>query len=256
MAFRSQSTSARPPYLKRIAYTRPDAHDGYPLTVPLFHRDFELTLDRPITIIVGENGSGKSTLLEAVALSCGFNVRGGNRNHQYTPEKSGVSLISDAMRLSWLPKVNDGFFFRAESFIQFGDYLDELAKEEGAGVYDAYGGQSLHAQSHGESFLTLFTSKLTRNGLFILDEPEAALSPMRQLSLLSVLFDLEARKNSQVIMATHSPILMAFPNAKLLFLDGDSFTEMNYKDTPHYAVTTRFLDNPERYLEKLKARDD
>jgi predicted ATPase len=255
MAYRSRPNS-RPPYLKKISYERPDGHDGYPLSVPLFQRAFEFDIDRPVTIIVGENGSGKSTLLEAIALSCGFNVRGGNRNHQYTPENSGVSLISEAMRLSWLPKVSEGFFFRAESFIQFGDYLDELAKEEGAFVYDAYGGQSLHAQSHGESFLTLFANRLNRSGLYILDEPEAALSPMRQLSLLSVFFELEAQKNAQVIMATHSPILMAYPKAKLLFLDGDTFTEMHYKDTPHYSLTRRFLENPDRYLAELHQTQD
>jgi predicted ATPase len=252
MAYKSHPSSTLPPYLRKITYTRPDDCAGYPFSVPLFQKDFELELSTPITLIVGENGSGKSTLLEAIAHACGFNVRGGNRNHHYAPEKSGVSHISEALRLSWLPKISEGFFFRAESFIQFGDYLDELAQEEGAHVYDGYGGQSLHAQSHGESFLTLFTSKLTRSGLFLLDEPEAALSPMRQLALLSVLFDLQSRGNSQVIMATHSPLLMAFPGAKLLFLEGDSFVEMRYKETPHYALTRRFLDNPEKYLSELQ----
>jgi predicted ATPase len=251
MAFKQKNLAARPPFLKRIAYERPEGHEGYPLSVPLFQRGFELNFDTPITIIVGENGSGKSTLLEAIALACGFNVRGGNRNHQYEPENSGVNLITDALRLSWLPKISDGFFFRAESFIQFGDYLDALAKEEGALVYDAYGGQSLHAQSHGESFLTLFASKLKRQGLFLLDEPEAALSPMRQLSLLSLLLDIQKHQQSQVIMATHSPILMALPNAKLLYLDNGEFTETSYRDTPHYAVTRAFLEAPNRYLEEL-----
>jgi predicted ATPase len=206
-----------------------------------------MELDSKITFIVGENGSGKSTLLEAIADKCGFNLEGGSRDHSYgTSGKASRTDLADALRLSWMPKVTSGFFLRAESFFNFATYIDELDE----GGYAAYGGSSLHRQSHGESFLALFINRF-KKGLFILDEPEAALSPQRQLAFLAILSELEKAGTSQFIIASHSPMLIAYPGATVFSLDSGSFQKVDYRQTEQFRLMKHFLDSPERYFHQL-----
>jgi predicted ATPase len=186
----------------------------HPFDVQAFSNGINLAIEAKVTFFVGENGSGKSTLLEAIAECCGFNPEGGNRDHQRAVF-ADRSVLAQALRLSWSPRrVAEGFFLRAESFYNFASYIDEVSDLR------AYGGKSLHAQSHGESFLSLFNNRF-EHGIYILDEPEAALSPQRQLSLLKVIHDLEAPGHAQFLIATHSPILLAYPGAALYSLDVD-----------------------------------
>ena len=242
---------AAKPFLRSIQTSPEHVVEGrYPFTIPAFRDGIGLRIDSMITMLVGENGSGKSTLLEAVAAHCGFSAEGGTRNTRFqsAPEGDWPDLAR-ALRLSWSPKINTGFFLRAESFFNFATYLDRLAEEDPRSLA-YYGGKSLHAQSHGESFLALFQNAF-ENGIYLLDEPEAALSPQRQLAFLSILHDLERTGRSQFLIATHSPIILAYPGATLLSLDGSEIRRVEYKDTDHYRITHGFLNNPERYFAHL-----
>jgi predicted ATPase len=232
------------PFLRRIEML-PDRAGGYPFDVRAFANGIDLTLSTAVTFLVGENGSGKSTLLEALAECCGFNPEGGNRDH-HRATFADRSPLAQALRLTWKPKVTEGFFMRAESFYNFATYLDEVSNLR------AYGGKSLHAQSHGESFMALFTNRFEQ-GLYLLDEPEAALSPQRQLSFLRVMHDLATPGHAQFIVATHSPILLAYPGASILSLDGDAIEPIEYRETRHYLITRDFLNAPERFFKHLLA---
>jgi len=220
----------------------------YPFSIRAFADGIDLELTTNVTFFVGENGSGKSTLLEAIATRCGFNPEGGSRDHRFSVE-STVSELGRALSLSWLPKVSDGFFMRAESFYNFATYIEQVSDLR------AYGGVSLHEQSHGESFLALFVNRFEQ-GLYILDEPEAALSPQRQLSFLRLIHQLETSGHAQFLVSTHSPILLAYPGAVLLSLDRAGITRVQYTDTEHYRLTKDFLACPERYFRHLFAPDD
>lgn len=203
-----------------------------------------------VTFFVGENGTGKSTLLEGIAVACGFNAEGGTRNFSFSTQATHSGLYRClTVRRSRLPK--DGFFLRAESFYNAASYL--------AGVYEAeytlglptpYGSQPLHAQSHGESFLSLVHNRFGPHGLYLLDEPEAALSPSRQMSLLAEIHTL-VQQDCQFLIATHSPILMAYPDAEILQLTGEGIAPVAYRDTEHYRITKYFLDCPEKMLAEL-----
>ncbi len=232
------------PFLRRIA-TLEEKTDPtrYPFNINAFRDGIDLHLDTKVTFLVGENGSGKSTLLEALAECCGFNPEGGNRDH-HRAVFTERSEFAQALRLSWLPKATEGFFMRAESFYNFATYIDDVSDLR------AYGGKSLHAQSHGESFLSLFANRFEQ-GLYILDEPEAALSPQRQLAFLKIIHDLETPSHAQFLIATHSPILLSYPGAALFTLDGDSIEAIDYRDTDHYRLTRDFLNAPERYFRHL-----
>jgi predicted ATPase len=258
MARRSYNSNLPPPFLKRLSFLEERVKaDEFPFTIPAFQRG-KLTLDfeRPITIIVGENGTGKSTLLEGIAGQCGFNLSGGNRNHLYASDRNSAPF-GDVLRLSWLPKVSRGFFLRAESFFNFGHYIDQVHKDHPThGTLEPYGGKSLHEQSHGESFLALFNNKFRSQAIYILDEPEAALSPKRQLQFLKVMRLLELAGESQFIIATHSPILMAYPRAQLLMFDGRVIREAALSETPHYQLTRNFVMNPKAMMEELFAEVD
>lgn len=222
----------------------------YPFSIPAISGMDELRLTSPVTFFVGENGSGKSTLMEAVAYQCGFNTAGGS-HHLYNP-RSSQSDLGDYIRLGWMPKVKNGFFLRAESFYQFASHLEELSEDPLSGdVFGAYGGKSLHEQSHGESFLSLFLNRFGSKAIYLLDEPESALSPSRQLTLLRVLHDLTKNGDTQFIIATHSPILLGFPDADILSFDDEQITKRTYEDTDHYQITKYFLENRERFLEEL-----
>jgi predicted ATPase len=238
-----------PPFLKKASFAKPEKDGSFPFNLPLFADGLEIEFSRPITFFVGENGSGKSTILEAIAAKCGFSLTGGNRNH-ILGNPIEQSPLAAKTTLTWLPKVNDGFFMRAESFFDFASQIDEIAKED-RNILMSYGDKSLHHQSHGESFLALFNNRFGGKGIYILDEPEAALSPTRQLSLLAILNQMEKEGESQFIIATHSPILLSYPGAEILFLDRGKIKNIDYKETEHYKLTKEFLENPERYFRYL-----
>jgi predicted ATPase len=241
---RAAAGSLGAPFLRRVV-TLPERVDSsrYPFNVRAFSRGIDLAFRTNVTFFAGENGSGKSTLLEALAECCGFNSEGGNRDH-HRETLTERSALAQALRLSWLPKVAEGFFMRAESFYNFATYIEQVSDLR------AYGGKSLHAQSHGESFLALFAHRFEQ-GIYILDEPEAALSPQRQLSFLRIIHELEAPGHVQFLISTHSPIILSYPGAVLFSLDGDGIREVAYRETDHYLLTRDFLNSPERYLKHL-----
>ena len=210
-----------------------------------------IELRSPVTFFIGENGTGKSTLLEAIAVAAGFNPEGGTRNFNFSTRNTHSELC-DCISLTRYGYPKDGFFLRAESFYNVASNIDELDEAGGIGpkLTDSYGGKSLHAQSHGESFISLVQNRFGGRGLYLLDEPEAALSPMRLMSLL-VAMDGLVKKASQFIICTHSPILMAYPGAEIYQLSDKGIERADYKNTEHYIVTKQFLDNPERMLKYL-----
>lgn len=205
-----------------------------------------LEFSHDVTFLVGENGTGKSTLLEAIAVACGFNAEGGSRNFSFST-KDTHSALHHALTVVRLAYPKDGFFLRAESLYNAASYLDSL--DDMRLTARNYGG-SLHTKSHGESFLALVQNRFGGQGLYFLDEPEAALSPMRMLTLLAEL-DRLVKMNSQFIIATHSPILMAFPGAEILQITEEGIRPAAYRETEHYIVTRRFLEKPEQMLKYL-----
>ncbi len=194
-----------------------------------------------VTFFVGENGTGKSTLLEAIAVAWGFNAEGGSKNFGFATRSSHSELFKYLRLARGFKKPEDGFFLRAESFYNVATYIESI------GV-SGYG--SLHEQSHGESFWTILTKRFRGKGLYILDEPEAAISPSNQLAMLVRLHDL-VQGGSQFIIATHSPIIMAYPNATILQFSGQGVTAVRYEETEHFLLTSRFLNNPKRFLAEL-----
>ncbi|MFD0676667.1 MULTISPECIES: AAA family ATPase [unclassified Paenibacillus] len=245
-------------YLREAAILRDKFPAGgrYPFTVPALAQTKGLPFGGPVTFFVGENGSGKSTMLEAIAWQCGFHTAGGSANQTY--ELDGTEAdFGPYIRLTWNRKVTSGFFLRAESFFNFANYLDQMVREQPQyrhEFYAPYGGKSLHEQSHGESFLSLFRNRFGRRAIYLLDEPEAALSPARQLSLLSVFHRLSP--DSQFIVATHSPILLGFPGAQIYSFDEGPIHEIAYEETSHYQLTRRFLENRGAIFRELFAEDD
>ena len=210
-----------------------------------------LAFDADVTFLVGENGTGKSTLLEAIAVACGFNPEGGSRNFQFSTNDTH-SALHQSLRVVRRAFPKDGYFLRAESLYNVATNLEELDRQPAFSrkLTESYGGKSLHKQSHGESFLALVQNRLGGNGLYLFDEPEAALSPMRQLTLLAEI-DRLVKANSQLIIATHSPILMAYPGARILQLSAEGIAAVDYRETEHYRITKRFLDDPERMMKYL-----
>jgi predicted ATPase len=244
------------PLLDEIKISFSDAvnFNQFPFCLKIIKNLRQIAFPTKVTFFVGENGTGKSTILEAIADQIGFGPEGGSKNITFktSDEKtySAAQQLAQYMTLSWRLKPRNGYFFRAESFYNVANYIDILAKEDFQ-AYAAYGGKSLHEQSHGESFLAFFKNRLGDGGFFIFDEPEAALSPQRQLSLLTIIHELCQNSNSQFIIATHSPILLAYPNATIYSCDSETLTPINYTDTLHYQITKTFLDNPNQYLHYL-----
>jgi len=243
-------------YVSRVALLRDRVDDfaRYPFLLPAIRTLDTIELHPRMTIFVGENGSGKSTLLEAIAVSLGFNAEGGSRNFRFGTRASH-SELHDFLRLSkGFRRPKDGFFLRAESFFNVATEIEERDKGLGGPpIIDSYGGRSLHEQSHGESFLALLTERFGGKGIYLLDEPEAALSPQRQLAVLSRIHDL-ILDDSQFIMATHSPILMAYPDALIYQCDAEGMRPIAYEDTEHYQVMRGFLMHPQRMLDTLLER--
>ena len=212
----------------------------------------QLDFHKPVTFLVGENGIGKSTLIEAIAINMGFNPEGGTVNFNFSTSDTHSELYRYLRVGRGIGHRKDGFFLRAESIYYDACNIDEMDRQPGMGgrIIDSYGGISLHKQSHGESFMSLIANRFGGNGLYILDEPEAALSPSRILELMCYMHELE-KKYSQFIISTHSPILMAYPGAEVYNLTEDGIRSVSYRDTEHYQISTRFLNSPEtmfRYL--------
>ena len=218
--------------------------DDYPFNLPIFKKSLSIDVDSPITIFVGDNGIGKSTLLEGLAHSVGFNVLGGGKNHTYEGENKDNIEISKQLKLVWNFKTSKGFFLRSENFMNFSNYIDK------SGLTPYYGGISFNDRSHGEGFLTLFTNNFNE-GLFILDEPESALSPSKILTFMTIINDLIKTGKAQFIISTHSPILLTFPNAVIYELCTDGVKKTSYEQTEHYQITKNFLENPERYFKYM-----
>jgi predicted ATPase len=238
------------PYLRRIWLDPARVPDraAYPFCLPFLHDDFELSFTSPITIIVGENGTGKSTLLEGIAVLAGYDEAGGGKgyrpvDHSNALEEMGGTL-STALRASWLPKITNGWFFRAESFFSVARYLDRAAFEA-----DADDAPDFLSHSHGEGFLRFFEERCQRQGIFIFDEPESALSPTRQIEFLKLLRQMERSTICQVVMATHSPMLMAYPDATLLRLSKYGLEPVTVEQTDHYKTLREFFDDPRGFVE-------
>ena len=240
-------------YADSVFLRRPLEANSYLNSLPAVNwlKEHRLMLDTPVTFLVGENGSGKSTLLEAIAVSCGFNAEGGTRNFTFST-RATHSQLGEYITVAKRRYPRDGFFLRAESFYNVATNIDEMDEEPSFSprLIDSYGGVSLHSQSHGESFLALVQNRFGGEGLYLLDEPEAALSPTRQLTLLGEMYQLVER-DSQFIIATHSPILMAYPGARIYELSENGIASVEYRETEHYQLTRRFLENPERMLRYL-----
>jgi len=236
--------------LKKITllHERVEDWSSYPFSIPAIRSLSELNLRSRICFFAGENGTGKSTLLEAIAAHYGFGPEGGNRNFSNDSTESNHSIdpLRQALRLSFNIRTGAGFFLRAESFFNVASHIDNI------GVIGSYGGQSLHARSHGETFFTLLELKFRRNGLFLLDEPEAALSPQRQLAFLVLIHDvLRKHKDAQFIISSHSPVLLGYPDAQILSFDDEQIHEIQYEQTAPMQIVQRFLNSREAFLEEL-----
>lgn len=237
---------SRKPYLREVILERTlvPSFNEFPFSLPVIKNLRTITFHPDVTFLIGENGTGKSTLLEGVATALGFNAEGGNKNVQFSSKDTHSSLYRYLKPVRSFASPKDGYFLRAESFYNVASYMDDV------GYLGGYGGKSLHKQSHGESFISLLNKKFKGNGLYILDEPEAALSPSNQLTALAIIHEL-VRASSQLIIATHSPILMSYPNARILQLSASGIHQVDYRDTEHFKVSKDFLNNPEYMLEHL-----
>ncbi len=230
-------------YIKEFCFLLDKEDERYPFSLPIIKYNKKFNLDHKVTIFVGENGSGKSTLLEALAVGCGLNPEGGNKNYMFST-KDTHSELSDYIRISrGYRRPKESFFFRAESYYNVKTYMEEL--EIGCGK------KAMHDYSHGESFLVLLKGRLRGNGLYIFDEPEVALSPQSQMAMLCKMRELE-KNNSQLIIATHSPIIMSYPNSVIYNIEGNGrIKAVEYEETEHYITYKMFLDNYRRMHELL-----
>ena len=233
------------PYLRRI-WLDPDqvpGRDRYPFALPAFRDGFELSFDRPVTIIVGENGTGKSTLLEAIATLIGYDEAGGGLGYRPVDHASAIEAtggeLAVALKAAWLPRLRNGWFFKAESFFSVARYLDQAGP-----------GADFLSHSHGEGFLRFFEERCRRQGVYIFDEPESALSPSRQVSFLRLLARMEAGRQAQVILATHSPILMSYPGATLLAATPRGFEPTTLEATSHWQLWSAFAADPHGFVRR------
>ncbi len=241
-------------YIASVELPTPLPTDSYLNHIPAVEylaKGNKLQFKKPVTFLVGENGTGKSTLIEAIATAYGFNPEGGSKNFQFSTNASHSDL-HEHLKLTRHRQAKDGFFLRAESFYNVASNIDQLDRVPAfsSPIINSYGGVSLHEQSHGESFLSLVQHRLGGRGLYIFDEPESALSPMRLLTLLLEI-DRLVKNDSQLIIATHSPILMAYPDAEVLELSTNGIASVDYRQTEHYQTTQAFFANPERMLKHL-----
>lgn len=219
-------------------------YSDYPFNIPAVKGLERLQMHPAVTFLVGENGAGKSTLVEAIAVAYGFNSEGGSRDFNFSTKETHSALYKYIKMQKGLKRPMDGYFLRAESFYNVVSNIDEL------GVERSYGGESLHRMSHGESFMALMMNRFRGKGLYILDEPEAALSPTRQLAMLSRMHEL-VQSGSQFIVSTHSPILMSYPDSKIFLIGDDGINEVRYEETEHFIVTKQFLNNRQAMFKTL-----
>ncbi len=251
------SVNANVPYLKQITLDEARVTEAgrkrFPFSMPIL-RDLSLRFESPVTFFVGENGSGKSTLLEAIAIRSGFPMEGGSKYEVGAGHGLGEeSELAAAMRAGFATKPRDGFFFRGELQAHFAALLEERREDPGfiSDPYKHYGGRSLLERSHGEAFLAVIQNRFDR-GLFLLDEPESALSPQRQLTLLSTMYGLVKKGGAQFIVSTHSPILLTYPGAQIISFDDGALAPISLEETSHYQVTLGILEQPENYWAYLK----
>jgi predicted ATPase len=241
-------------YIKSVSLKkeRIASYDPFPLNLPVIRNFQEIRFHPNVTYIIGENGMGKSTLLEGIAIALGFNPEGGTLNFNFSSYNSHSNLDEYLRLVKGVNRAKDSFFFRAETYYNVATNIEELDKEplSGPKIIDSFGGKSLHEQSHGESFFAAFRERFYGNGLYILDEPEAALSPLRQMSLLARINEL-VNEGSQFIISTHSPIIMAYPQAKIIQLTEDGMNESRLEDTNHYSMMKQFFENRDRLLHHL-----
>ncbi|MBX4269080.1 AAA family ATPase [Clostridium estertheticum] len=238
-------------YLRRLELKREsvESFSNYPFCLPTIKNLSSLDFHPKVTFIVGENGSGKSTILEAIAIACGFNPEGGTINFNFSSMNTHSELYKYIKLVKGVKKPKNGFFLRAESFYNLASNIDELDREGGPKLVSSYGGQSLHKQSHGESFFAVFMNRFGSNGLYILDEPEAALSPSRQMSMLTRIHEL-VNMGSQFIISTHSPIIMAYPESTIYEIK-DKMEVVRYEETENYQITKNFINNRDKMLRIL-----
>ena len=233
------------PYLRRVWLdtSRVADPEAYPFCLPFLREEFELSFDRTITIIAGENGTGKSTLLEGIAVLAGYDEAGGGKGYRPVDHSNAVEVmggqLSRALRASWLPKITNGWFFRAESFFSVARYLDEVRSPAA----------DFLSHSHGEGFMRFFEERCQQQGIFIFDEPESALSPARQMEFLKLMRRMEESAICQIIMATHSPMLMAYPGATLLRLSKYGLEPVTVEQTDHYRLMREFCDDPAGFVQ-------
>jgi predicted ATPase len=226
--------------------------DQYPFSLPVVRHLENLELHPAVTFLVGENGSGKSTLMEALAVAWGFNPEGGTKNFRFGTRASH-SVLHEYLRLvKSIRRPRDGFFLRAESLFNLATEIEHLDAEPASSppIINSYGFRSLHEQSHGESFFAVMMHRFGGNGFYVLDEPEAALSPSRQLAMIARIHQL-VKTRSQFVIATHSPILMAYPNAWIYQIGATGLERVRLEDTEHYIVAKRFLNDTREQLARL-----
>jgi predicted ATPase len=241
----------------RLKRDKVPSFDFYPWSLAAIRNLHSLELHPAVTFIVGENGSGKSTLLEALAVGAGFNAEGGTKNFRFDTRRSHSPLHETLTLVKSARRMRDGFFLRAESFFNVATEIEHLDEEPSFGppVIDSYGGRSLHEQSHGESFFALMNNRFGGSGFYVLDEPEAALSPTRQLAMISRMHEL-VRTKSQFVVATHSPILMAYPNSWIYQIGEHGLERVELEDTEHYVVARRVLSDPRGQISKMLGMDE
>ncbi|HLU22334.1 MAG TPA: AAA family ATPase [Bacillaceae bacterium] len=241
-------------YIRSVKLLRDfiSSYNKYPFNLPIIKTMDELEFHPQVTYLIGENGMGKSTLLEAIAICAGFNPEGGSFNFNFSTHDSHSELEQYIRLIKGIQRPKDGFFLRAESYYNVATNIEELDRDPSPSpkIIERYGGVSLHEQSHGESFFATFLNRLDGEGLYIMDEPEAALSPLRQLSMLARIHEL-AQQESQLIIATHSPILMAYPNSIIYEFSRDGIAEKTLEETQHYMLMKQFFDDKDRLLHHL-----
>ncbi|MGN8771671.1 AAA family ATPase [Paenibacillus barengoltzii] len=241
-------------YLRKIMLQRDEVptFDDYPFHLPAVLSLGQLEFHPKVTYIIGENGMGKSTLLEGIAVALGFNPEGGTMNFSFATAETHSELHRYLRTIRGATRPRDGFFFRAESYYNLASEIDRLDREPAFGppIRNSYGGKSLHEMSHGESFFAAFMNRFSGYGLYILDEPEAALSPFRQMAMLSRIHELVGRR-SQFIISTHSPILMAYPDSRMYQLTPDGIEETTLEETDHYIIMKEFVNRREGMLKEL-----
>jgi len=249
----------RPYWIEALIQPREGWDDAvYPFNLPVLRGLDSLAFHPRVTFLVGENGSGKSTLIEALAVAWGFNAEGGSRNFNFSSRDSHSPLHSHIRAARSHIRPHDGYFLRAESFFNVQTEIEKLDREPGPGgsfIRSAYGARPLHEQSHGEAFFALFENRFKGDGLYILDEPEAALSPSRQLSFLAKLHQLVLAR-SQLIIATHSPIILGYPDAWIYETSERGLNRVEYEDLDHVTVTRNFLNRRQTFLDVLLSEDD